>query len=75
MDASEPLFTMAEAALRMAVSYSTVKRLVRSGELAHVRVSVRVVRVPESAIHAYLHPEQPRPLAPRRPGQIGQWPR
>ena len=47
-------FTVAEVAAVMRVSKMTVYRLVHSGELASVRVG-RSFRVPERAVHDYLH--------------------
>ncbi len=49
-----PFLTVAEVASRMRVSKMTVYRLVHSGELAAVRVG-RSFRVPEKAVHDYLH--------------------
>ncbi|MBA3524071.1 MAG: helix-turn-helix domain-containing protein [Geodermatophilaceae bacterium] len=46
--------TVAEVASLMRVSKMTVYRLVHSGELAAVRVG-RSFRVPERAVHDYLH--------------------
>ncbi|MEJ7705386.1 MAG: helix-turn-helix domain-containing protein [Geodermatophilaceae bacterium] len=46
--------TVAEVAALMRVSKMTVYRLVHSGELAAVRVG-RSFRVPERAVHDYLH--------------------
>ena len=46
--------TVAEVAAIMRVSKMTVYRLVHSGELASVRVG-RSFRVPERAVHDYLH--------------------
>jgi excisionase family DNA binding protein len=46
--------TVAEVATVMRVSKMTVYRLVHSGELASVRVG-RSFRVPERAVHDYLH--------------------
>ena len=46
--------TVAEVASLMRVSKMTVYRLVHSGELASVRVG-RSFRVPERAVHDYLH--------------------
>ncbi|MGI8527999.1 MAG: helix-turn-helix domain-containing protein [Geodermatophilaceae bacterium] len=46
--------TVAEVAALMRVSKMTVYRLVHSGELAAVRVG-RSFRVPEKAVHNYLH--------------------
>jgi excisionase family DNA binding protein len=46
--------TVAEVATVMRVSKMTVYRLVHSGELASVRVG-RSFRVPERAVHEYLH--------------------
>lgn len=46
--------TVAEVARLMRVSKMTVYRLVHAGELQAVRVG-RSFRVPESAVHTYLH--------------------
>jgi len=46
--------TVAEVASLMRVSKMTVYRLVHSGELPAIRVG-RSFRVPESAVHDYLH--------------------
>lgn len=59
--ASVRFLTVAEVARLMRVSKMTVYRLVHSGDLQAVRVG-RSFRVPESAVHAYLHgafPESP----------------
>ncbi len=46
--------TVAEVAALMRVSKMTVYRLVHAGELAAVQVG-RSYRVPEQAVHDYLH--------------------
>lgn len=59
MSADRPLsevkfLTVAEVAAVMRVSKMTVYRLLHSGELPAVRVG-RSFRVPEGAVHDYLH--------------------
>jgi excisionase family DNA binding protein len=50
----DPLHTYDTAAERMGCSPSTVRRLVRAGVIAAVRPRPNIVRIPESAIDAYL---------------------
>ncbi|MDP9430758.1 MAG: excisionase family DNA-binding protein [Actinomycetota bacterium] len=50
----DPLVTYGQAADRMGCSASTVRRLVRDGELLAVRPRPNIVRIPQSAIDAYL---------------------
>jgi excisionase family DNA binding protein len=49
----EPMFSVAESALALNVSESTVRRMIRTGELRAIRLGVesgRTVRVPASSI-------------------------
>jgi excisionase family DNA binding protein len=46
------LISVNEAAARLGLSPLTIRRLIRRGELPHVRPTPRTVRVPESAISA-----------------------
>lgn len=51
--------TPAEAAAELRVSTDTVLRLIASGELAALRVSPRVVRIPEPAFAVFLSGQTP----------------
>ena len=48
--------TVAQAAIKLEVSQSTVYGLVAAGKLRHVRVGLRrgVIRIPDDAIEEYL---------------------
>lgn len=50
----EPLLDVRTVAERLAISVTSVRRLIQRGELAAVYVGRRAVRVPESAVEAYL---------------------
>lgn len=53
-DAREMMLSVAEVALRLRVSPATVHRLIAIRELEHVRIGVRTIRVPETALEDYL---------------------
>ncbi len=48
-------FTVAEVASRLRVSKMTIYRLVETGELAHVPIRSRNIRIRASAIEDYLN--------------------
>jgi excisionase family DNA binding protein len=48
------LITVNEAATRLGLSPLTVRRLIRRGQLPHVRPAGRTVRVPEDAVEAII---------------------
>lgn len=50
----DPLLTYEQAAERAACSPSTIRRLVRAEALPVVRLRANVVRVPQSALDAYI---------------------
>lgn len=50
----DALLTYDQAAERMGCSTSTVRRLVRDGELLAVRPRPNIVRIPQAALDAYL---------------------
>jgi excisionase family DNA binding protein len=52
------LLTVAEVARRLGVSTATVYKVCAAGRLGHVRVS-NAIRVPETALAAYLDPRDP----------------
>jgi len=53
MDAQPRYLTPAEAATELRVSTDTVLRLIASGELAALRVSSRIIRIPAPAFDAF----------------------
>jgi excisionase family DNA binding protein len=57
-DAQYVLSTVAEVARRLGVSTATVYKVCAAGRLGHVRVS-NAIRVPETALAAYLRPRGP----------------
>lgn len=60
MDGTQARYlTPAEAAAELRVSTDTVLRLIASGELAALRVSPRVVRIPEPAFAVFLSGRTP----------------
>ncbi len=52
--AMEEHFTVEEAALRLKFSTPTVRRLLRTGELAGVKFGPRQWRIPASSINEYV---------------------
>jgi excisionase family DNA binding protein len=61
MDARARYLTPSEAATELRVSTDTVLRLISSGELPALRVSLRIIRIPVPAFVAFQ--------AGRRPGR------
>lgn len=59
MDAQRRYLTPAEAGEALRVSTDTVLRLVASGELAALRVSPRVIRIPLPAFEAFAAGRRP----------------
>jgi len=60
---AERYYTIKEAAERLRVSHDTISRLINSGDLAAVRVSQRLYRIPTPALERY---ESGFPVAQRR---------
>jgi excisionase family DNA binding protein len=54
VDPSERLFTVAETAVLIHSSQPTVRRMIRRGDLAAIRVSPRGLRVWASSVEALL---------------------
>ncbi len=54
MESQENLLTPREVAARLRVSYPTALRLIISGSLRGLRVSPGLIRVPETALKAYM---------------------
>jgi excisionase family DNA binding protein len=48
------LISVNEAAARLGLSPLTIRRLIRRGELPHVRPTGRAIRVPEDAVEAII---------------------
>ena len=53
---AQELYTVEEAAQAMRFTEDRVRRLVKKGELAHVRPSKRSIRISKEAIIDYLAP-------------------
>jgi excisionase family DNA binding protein len=51
---TEALLSVREAAVRLAVSEDTVRRMARGGKLSRVRVGERLVRYRESEVQALI---------------------
>ena len=51
---NDKLLTVMEAAIRLGLKESTIRRMILERRIDTVRPSVRAVRVPESAIRAIL---------------------
>lgn len=54
---SEKRYTIADTATFLGVSEMTVHRLLKAGKLPKVKVSDRLVRIPEAAIQSFLNGE------------------
>lgn len=61
---SRVLLTMEEAADFLNVSRDTIRRLVAKGELAHVRVHVRRLRISRAELDAYVSQNTYRGISP-----------
>jgi excisionase family DNA binding protein len=53
-----PYLTVAEAAKELRVHPQMVYRMVKSGELAHLRAGPRAIRIPRSALDALVKHSQ-----------------
>ncbi|MDE3132270.1 MAG: helix-turn-helix domain-containing protein [Acidobacteriota bacterium] len=54
MHETTELLTVREAAARLSIDASTLRRLIRRGVIPHVRLTPRCVRVKASEIQAYI---------------------
>lgn len=61
---SRVLLTIEEAADFLNVSRDTIRRLVAKGELAHVRVHVRRLRIARAELDAYITRNTHRGISP-----------
>jgi excisionase family DNA binding protein len=59
------VLTVPEAATRLTVSKSTLRRLLDDGSIAYIRVSKRIIRIEESVIERYLAERRVCPSEPK----------
>lgn len=52
--AADVLLSVRQVAERLNVSTATVHRLIEVRDLGHVRIGIRTIRVPESALTGYV---------------------
>ena len=58
------LLTVKEAAEILKLNPCTIYKLVEAGELAHVRIGKRTIRIPEETLLTYGTPQKPEPPSP-----------
>jgi len=59
--AFDPLLTLKQVAARLGLTIRSIYRLIAWGELSKpIKVGRRAVRMPESAVNAYLQKRQPK---------------
>lgn len=60
----QKLVTIKVAATQLSTTPRTVHRLVREGKLASVRLSERILRIPQASIDALTQEAPPCPVTP-----------